>query len=60
MDISFNMRDLNLKLYTCIKNIAVEGTVSDFFYIGHGMFSVKSRENILKKLIKSYPFLGIE
>ena len=59
MDISLNMRDLNLKLYTWMVNIAVEGTVSDFD-MGRGMFSVKSRENVHKKLIKSYPFLDIK
>ena len=29
--ISLTKNDTNLKLYPCIKNIAVEGTVSQFF-----------------------------
>ena len=32
VDISINMHDLSLKLYTCIQYIAVEGTVSEFLY----------------------------
>ena len=34
VDISFNMHDLSLKLYRCIKHIAVEGTVSQNLYTG--------------------------
>ena len=32
VDISFTMRDPNMKLKMCIKNIVVEGTVSQIFY----------------------------
>ena len=32
-----------------IKNIAVEGNVSQIFDIGPGLFSIKSRKNIQKK-----------
>ena len=34
VDISLTMHDLNLKLYRCIKYIALEGTVSQIFDIG--------------------------
>ena len=32
VDISLTRSDTNLKLYPCIKHIAVEGTVSQIFY----------------------------
>ena len=34
VDISLPMHDLNLKLYRCIQNIAMEGTVSQIVNIG--------------------------
>ena len=33
VDISLNIYDLYLKLYRCIENIAMEGTMSQIFYI---------------------------
>ena len=36
VDISLIMYDPYLKLYKCIKNIAVEGTVSQIFDVGPG------------------------
>ena len=42
MDISLIMHDPYLKLYKCIKDIAVEGKVSQIFDIGPGLFSIKS------------------
>ena len=32
VNISLSMHDIHLKLYICIKNIAVEGTMSQIFY----------------------------
>ena len=40
--ISLIMHDRHLKLYICIENIAVEGTVSQICYIGPSSFSIKS------------------
>ena len=56
VDISFIIHDTHLKLYICIENIAVEGTVSQIFYIGPGSISIKSRRKYSKKYIKSCPF----
>ena len=39
--ISLSMHDPHLKLYICIGNIAVEGTVSQIVDIGLGSFSIK-------------------
>ena len=44
MDISLIMYDSHLKLYIYIENIALEGTVSQIFYIGSGSFSINSRK----------------
>ena len=41
VDISINMHDLSLKLYRCIKHIAVEGTVSQNFYTRPSSFFIK-------------------
>ena len=60
VDISLIMHDTHLKLYICIRNIAVEGTVSQIFYEGPGSFSIKSRWKYSKKYIKSYPFITIK
>ena len=38
VDISLIMHDPYLKLYICIGNIVVEGTVSQILYIGPGSF----------------------
>ena len=53
VDISLIVHNLHLKLYKCIKNFAVEGTVSQICYIGPGSFSRKYRKTyiqIYKKL----------
>ena len=54
------MQDPDLKLYIYVTNIAVEGTVSQNFDRGLSSFYKKSRKNILKRLIKSYPFFNIK
>ena len=54
MDISII---IDLKFYIHIKNIAVEGTVSQIFDIGPGLFSIKSRKNIQKNKEKVTSFL---
>ena len=54
------MHDPHLKFYICIKNIAVDGTVSQIFYIGPGSFSIKFRNKYLKKYVKNYPFFAIK
>ena len=41
VDISFIMHNPYLKIYICIQNIAVEGTVSQNFDIDPGSFSTK-------------------
>ena len=46
MDNYLNMRDLESKLSIPIKNIVIEGTVSQNFDIGPSSFSVKFRKNI--------------
>ena len=46
---SLNKSDPNLKLYPCIINIAVEGTVSQIFDTGSGYFYIKSRNKYSKK-----------
>ena len=61
VDISFIMHDTHLKLYICIENIAVEGTVSQiFFYIIPGSFPIKSRRKYSTKYIKSCRFFYIK
>ena len=60
MDNSLIIHDLELKLFICIENIVIEGTVSQNFDIGPGSFSVKFRKNIQRKIKKSYPFFGIK
>ena len=50
VDISLSMRDPHLKLYMSIKNIALEGTVSQIFYIVPGSFSINYRQNIQKNI----------
>ena len=54
------IHDPELKLFICIENIVIEGTVSQKFDIGPGSFSVKFRKNIQRKITKSYPFFGIK
>ena len=41
VDISVTMHDRNLKLYRCIQYIAVEGNVSQIFYIGPSSYLIK-------------------
>ena len=57
VDISFTMHDPKLKLNTCVKNIVVEGTMSQIFDRDPGsFFFIKSRKKILKKNEKVSPF----
>ena len=44
VDISLTRSNPNLKLYQCIKQIAVEGTVSQIFDKGSCSFFIKSRK----------------
>ena len=60
MDNSLIIHDPELKLVICIKNIVIEGTVSQNVNIGPSSFSVKLRKNIQRKITKSYPFFGIK
>ena len=60
MDNSLIIHDPELKLVICIKNIVIEGTVSQNVDIGPSSFSVKLRKNIQRKITKSYPFFGIK
>ena len=46
---SLTIHDPELKLPISVKNILVEGTVSQNFYIGPGSFSIKFRKNIQRK-----------
>ena len=51
VDISLIICAPYFKLYICIDNIAVEGIVSQIFYIGPCSFSLKfRRKEILKNL----------
>ena len=54
------MHNLELKLSICVENIVAQGTVSENFYIGPGLFSVKFRKNIQRKITKCYPFFVIK
>ena len=60
VDISFTMHDPNLKLRMCIKNIVVEGTVSQIFDRDPGSFFIKSRKKYSIKKRKSYLFFDIK
>ena len=60
VDISFTMHDLNLKLRMCIKNIVVEGTVSQIFDRDPGSFLIKSNKKYSIKKRKSYLFFDIK
>ena len=55
MDISINIQVTNLKYYIHIKNIAVEGIVSQIVDIGPGLFSIKSKKKYSKKINKKLP-----
>ena len=44
VDISLIMPDPHFKLYITIKNIALEGTMSQIFYISPGSFSINYRK----------------
>ena len=60
VDNSLIIHDLELKLFIGIKNIVIEGTMSQNLDIGPSSFSVKFRKNIQRKITKSYPFFGIK
>ena len=57
MDNYITMHDPNWKLYICIENIVVEGTVSQIVNKGLGSFSTKSRKKIGTKYKKLPIFL---
>ena len=44
----------------CIKDIVVEGTVSQIFDRGPGSVFIQSRKKYAQKQIKSYPFFAIK
>ena len=50
VDISFTIHDLSLELHICTQNIAVEGTVSQIFFIASSSFF----KNFWKKKKKSF------
>ena len=54
------MHDPELKLFICIENSVIEGTVSQNFDIGPSSFSVKFRKNIQRKMTKSNLFFVIK
>ena len=54
VDISLIIHNPDLKLYMYIENSVVEGNVSQYFDKGPSSFSVKSRKDIQRKIIKSY------
>ena len=60
VDISITMHDPNLTLRMYIKNIVVEGTVSQIFDRDPGSFFIKSRKKYSIKKRKSYPFFDIK
>ena len=60
MDNSLIIHNPEFKLFTCIENIVIEGTVSQNVDIGPNPFSVKFRNNIQRKITKSYPFFCIK
>ena len=53
------MHNPNLKLKMCIKNIVVEGTVSQIFDRDPGSFFIKFRKKYSIKKRKTYPFFVI-
>ena len=60
VDNSLIIHDPELKLFICIENIVIEGSISQNFDIGPSSFSVKFRKNIQRKITKSYPFFCIK
>ena len=48
VDISLTMYNLDLKLYRCIADIAIEGIVSQISDISPGYFFIKYSKNIQK------------
>ena len=60
MDNSLIIYNPELKLFICVKNIVIEGTMSQNFDIGPSSFSVKFRKNIPRKITKSYPFFAMK
>ena len=50
------MHDPHLKSYICIENIAVEGTISQIFYIGPSYFLMKCRNGRSKNKSKNNTF----
>ena len=57
VNISLTMHDANLELRMCIKNIVVEGTVSQIFDRDPGSFFIKSRKKYSIKKEKVTRFL---
>ena len=59
---SLIIHDPELKLFTCIENLVIEGTVSQNFDIGPISFSVyKNLQKLTKrKITKSHSFFGIK
>ena len=55
VDISLTMQDPNFKLYIFIKNIAVEGTVSQIFDTGPSSFYKKKLEKNIQQKKKKLP-----
>ena len=60
VDNSLIIHDPELKLFICIENIVIEGSMSQNFDIGPSSFSVKFRKNFQRKITKSYPFFCIK
>ena len=60
VDISLINNAPHLKLYMCIKNIAVEGTVSQIFDKGPSSFSIEFRKIYSQIYTKSSPFFCIK
>ena len=58
--ISLSMQVLTMKFCISIVNIAIKGTVSQFFYLRPSSIFIKFRKNIQKNYVKSYPFFSIK
>ena len=62
VDISLTMHKLKLKMFMCIKDIVVEGTVSQISDRGPGsfFFFIKSRKKYAKKINKKLLVFAIK
>ena len=60
MDISFTIHNSNLRPKMSIKNIVVEGTVSQIFDRDPGSFFIKFRKKYSIEIRKSYPFFDMK